>query len=431
MRLDGLFKAEKLNQVIVGYDLGNTTSQISYRLPDQDAPETAAVVAGEEKFNFPTMLGKRHEINQWVFGLEAQRLESEKKGIAVRGLFAAALEGKNIEVDGEFFDPVALLTLFVKRSFSLISGVCKPDEIGALMITVENLDHRCIEVLSTLVAGLRLKTEIICFQSHTESFYHYTVHQEKELWLHDVILCDFGGASLKSYCLECNRRTSPIVAFVDENVHEDLKAPHKALTDNEKVDMDASFTAIMKHLHEGRILSCVYLIGEGFNENWYKGTVRYLCRTSRVFLGNNLYSKGACYAMAERLGMDTSAKDYVFLGNEKLKSNIGMKVLRQGKPSYYVLLDAGINWFEAYKECEFILEDGYSFSIMITPLTGREVKEVEILLDDMPKRRSRATKVSLRISLKSESVAEVAIEDLGFGQIYEATHKTWTKELVL
>lgn len=431
MRLDALFKPEKLNQVIVGYDLGNITSQISFWHPDREGPETAAVVAGEEQYNFPTILGKRHEINQWVFGLEAERLESEKKGVAVRGILDAALAGRNMEVDGESFDPVALLTLFVKRSFSLIGGVCKPDEIGALMITVENLDHRCIEVLTALAAGLRLKTEIICFQSHTESFYHYTVHQEKELWIHDVILCDFGSTSLKTYCLECNRRTSPIVAFVDENVHEDLTMPVRALTDNEKVDMDASFTSIMQHLHQGRIISSVYLIGEGFTENWYKGTVRYLCRTSRVFLGNNLYSKGACYAMADRLGKDASVRDYVFLGNEKLKSNIGMKVLRQGVPSYFVLLDAGINWFEAYKECEFILEDGYSFSILITPLTGKEVREVEILLDDMPKRRARATKVSLRISLKSESVAEVAIEDLGFGQIYEATHKTWTKEIYL
>nr|MCR4705174.1 hypothetical protein [Lachnospiraceae bacterium] len=343
MRLDALFKPDKLNRVIVGFDLGNAVSQISYWHPDREGPETAAVVAGEEQYNFPTVLGKRLEINQWVFGLEAERLQSEKKGVLVRNLFDSALAGDNVEVDGEYFDPVALLTLFVKRSFSLIAGVCKPDEIGALMITVENLDHRCIEVLSALAAGLMLNTDKIFFQSHTESFYHFTVHQEKELWSRDVILCDFAGASLKTYCLACNRRTSPIVAFVDENVHEELKAPERSLSDQEKLDMDAAFTAVVQHLHEGRIISCVYLIGDGFNENWYKGCVRYLCRTSRVFLGNNLYSKGACYAVAERLGVDTTAGDYVFLGNEKLKSNIGMKVLRRGTPSYFVLLDAGIN----------------------------------------------------------------------------------------
>lgn len=435
MLLDGMFKPGKLNQVIVGFDLGDYISQISYWQPDKEEPETASLVVGEEQYSFPTALSKRFEINQWVYGKDATRLEKEKKGICVRRLLSLALEGEDVEVDGEYFNPVALLTLFMKRSFSLLSGVVSVDKIGALMITVERLDHRCIEVLSAVTEGLKLQTQNIFFQSHIESFYNYTIHQKADLWRHQVVLCDFENAYLKTYRLECNRRTTPIVAFVDEISYPELKRmpgiEEGPLPEDEKLARDSVFTSIMEGVCEGRLVSTVYLIGSGFDENWYINSVRFLCKGRRVFLGNNLYSKGACYALAERLNASEFSKNYVFLGNEKLKSNLGMRVLRGGKDSYYALLDAGVNWFEAYKECEFILEDGFSFSILVTPLTGKDVKELEIILDDMPERKQRATKVSLRIFLKAENIAEVVVEDLGFGQIYEATHKIWTKELQL
>ena len=50
-----------------------------------------------------------------------------------------------------------------------------------------------------------------------------------------------------------------------------------------------------------------------------------------------------------------NGKNHVYLGQDKLKSNIGMKVRRQGEESYQALLDAGINWYEAQNTMEFYL----------------------------------------------------------------------------
>ena len=38
----------------------------------------------------------------------------------------------------------------------------------------------------------------------------------------------------------------------------------------------------------------IYLTGEGFENNWYPNSLKVLCNGRRAFLGNNLYSKGAC-----------------------------------------------------------------------------------------------------------------------------------------
>lgn len=407
------------NKIIVGYDLGDRTSQISFFRMEEEEPQTASVVAGEEQYNFPTVLSKRREVNQWVYGREACRLADAGKGILVENLLTWAREGKEIEVGGENFDAIALLALFMKRSLALLGIPGVAEQIGTLMITVECLDHRTIEVLTQAVAMMQLKTEHIYFQSHMESFFCYMIQQPKELWQRQVLLCDYEMDRLGIYRMECNRNTTPMVAFIEDREYSQMKQE------------DQQLLQILEENCRERLLSSVYLIGAGFEGEWYQDSLRYLCRGRRVFRGNNLYSKGACYGAREKRLPETAAKQYVFLGNDKLKANIGMKVLRRGQASYYALLDAGTSWFEAQKQCEFILESGNSFSLLVTPLTGKENKEVEIILDNLPKRQERAARISMRISMKSEKEVLVVLQDKGFGEIYPATNKIWQEEFMI
>lgn len=49
----------KKNKVVVGFDLGNDYSQISYCRQDQSMPDTVSLVMGEEQYNIPTLLCKK------------------------------------------------------------------------------------------------------------------------------------------------------------------------------------------------------------------------------------------------------------------------------------------------------------------------------------------------------------------------------------
>lgn len=406
----------KKNRMIVGYDLGDKNSQISFCRMDGGEPESAAVVAGEEQYDFPTVLSKRKEVNQWVYGKEAQRLALSGKGILVDNLLTLARAGEEVEVGGEKFDAIALLALFMKRSLSLLGITAATEQIDTLMITVECLDHRTLEVLTQAVSIMQLQVEHVLFQSYVESFYHYMIHQPQELWQAQVLLCDLEAERLAVYRMECNRRTTPMVAFVEDKSYPGMK------------EDDAAFLEILKEHCDERLFSSVYLIGKGFDGEWYHDSLYYLCRGRRVFRGNNLYSKGACYGAREKRMPDKTVGQYVFLGNDKLKANIGMKVLRRGQDSYFALLDAGTSWFEAEKQCEFILESGNSFSIIVTPLNGKDSKAVEMVLHNLPKRGERATKIRMSVSMKSEKEVSVVLQDLGFGEIYPATQKTWQEE---
>lgn len=412
MRLPG---SEK---VIVGYDLGNKYAQIScYVTGSEEEIRTLSSVAGSSVYTIPLALSKRQGVNQWFYGSEAIRYAGEEEGILVENLLKLARDGEPVQIDGAPIDPVALLTLFLKRSLGLLSQVTNTERIGALMITCEELDHRMLEVLTAATEGLHLKTDQICFQSHVESFYYYNLYQPEELWRHKTILCEYGEASIRTYCMECNRHTTPVVAYMEER-----EFPFPVPESDEKMQ------EIAKKLCENQMISSVYLIGEAFSRDWMKESLRYLCKGRRVFQGNNLFSKGACYGMMERLTPGENGKNHVFLGRDKLKSNIGMKVLRQGEESYQALLDAGINWYEAKNTMEFYLLEGRAVEILITSLTGKGNRIARIVPEEL---QEGIIRLRISVEMRDDTHLKVELEDLGFGTFRAATHHIWKEEIEL
>lgn len=425
----------KLNsgEIVVGFDLTDTYSQISVGLVDGDKVETLAAVAGSNNYRIPTALFKRKEVNQWFAGREAIRnRDNEQDGFFVDRLLESAAEGEEIKVGEELFNPSALIALFMKRTLALVSMVAPLNRIVSFTVTVDNLDNRLIGVLSEAVASLGLKTQNIYFQSHMESFYYYNIYQDVNLWEKNVLLIDFSGEHVKSYRMECNKNTSPIVAFIDPNSYPHFLTANleDMLPDTEEARaVDARLLKIVEESTDGRSFSAIYFIGENFKQNIFKDSVRFMCRKGRVFEGNNLYSKGAAYSAKNRVAKTILSESHVFLGNDKLKSNVGINVIRHGENSYMALLDAGVNWFEAKAECEVILDKGNKLSFVITPLTGKNPEVVEITLFDLPKRPPKTSRLKLSLSMVSENTMQVLVKDLGFGELFPASEIEW-KEVI-
>ena len=422
--------------VLVGYDLNNGFSQISCLVyGDENAEiETVATVMGTKQYNIPMALCKPKDSGKWLYGKEAINSAGEEDDFLVTDLWELVRKGDMVMVEGENLDPVALLALFIKRSLSLMSFITTPENIGAIMFTVDKLDDRMVEVLAKATANLNLNTRHIYFQSHTESFYYFILHQPEDLWNYQVLACEHDGKQLKTYRMERNKRTTPIVALIEEQTVDSIRLPDDDEEDAVKENLyslaDEMFMDILKVQCDERIVSCAYLLGDGFRNDWAKESLRFLCRNRRVFQGNNLFSKGACFAMLEKLDPSDVGKAHIFLGADKLKSNVGMTVLKRGKESYYALLDAGENWYEVHKECEFLLEgEENTISFLITPLTGKSARVQEIALEGAPVREGAFGRYEMVLSMSSVECIEAKITDLGFGELFPAAGKVWRKQV--
>lgn len=435
------------DKIIIGYDLGDDFSQISYCYLSQGSEvETLSSVAGEEYYNIPTVLCKRQGTKQWLFGREALRFaqENPQEAILVEKLLSLATAGEQVQIDGEGYEPVALLTLFMKRSLGLLSMVSAQERIVAMMITCRELDSGLIAVLNRTVTGLGLGYTRVYYQSYAESFYHYMIYQPKDLWTYQTVLFDYREDGIHSMRMECNRRTTPIVAYVHQQEYAfpwESCLPETGGTDSDRLQqLDLELLEVLRQECEERLVSSVYLIGESFAGEWMSRSLKYLCKGRRVFQGVNLYSKGAVYCLQEKHFGSETGREYVFLGRDKLKYNIGMKVLRQGEESYYALLDAGVNWYEARFSCEFYVQREALVELVITPLIAGSAFQVPIILKELPLGSGAGVReggcgacelarVRMQLYLEGENQLCAELEDLGFGEIRPAAGLRWQQEI--
>ena len=155
-----------------------------------------------------------------------------------------------------------------------------------------------------------------------------------------------------------------------------------------------------------------------------KQSVSFLCRGRRAFIGKNLYSKGACYAAAVRAGQEEWP--YVYMGDNEMKVNVSLKVLRRGNQEFFTLLRAGDNWYEAVGECEVILAGEPEISFWLQLPNSREAKIEKLTLADLPDRPRRATRLRIHAKPLSDHEVQVQIRDMGFGELFKSSDKTWT-----
>ena len=92
------------------------------------------------------------------------------------------------------------------------------------------------------------------------------------------------------------------------------------------------------------------------------------------------------------------------------------------------MISAGINWYMARHQCEFILDDVRDLVLYSKSQSG-EMMEHRIALPGLPNRPNRATRLRLSLSFKSRDKCLVRLQDLGLGGLYPATDKTWDAEI--
>ena len=439
-----------INGFILGMDLDDRYAQISCWLPGEQKPETLSAEAEGEEYMIPAVLCRRTDRDVWTYGREALQTAERGEGVLVDHLLSSALQGKKVEAGGEIFEATALLALFIKRSLSLLGGTSRGalrgyrglEKADFFMFTFEKVDRQVLEMVERVALLLSLSPERVSCQSRAESFFYYNINQPEELWRHLCMICDFGGRTLKTMLFEANHHTRPATVTVSEeeqasltrHIPEGKEYEVKEPSGEMAEEMDEAFLALFQKLSAGKIIDTIYLIGDGFEGNWYQKTLSALCMNRRVFRGNNLYSKGACYGggyKAAQKSRQKAGQEYVYLGADMLKVNLGLDAVKRGEDIYFSLLDAGMNWFDARGECDFLLDQDYAFSLRLSPVSGRKARQIVVTLSGVPERPPGTTRIHLTVSCPDAETVKLRMEDKGFGDFFPSSGLAWEESFSL
>lgn len=408
----------EIKNLIFGFDFGEKESQICcFDRAEKDAV-SIPVRKGAFGETFPTALFKEAGRDKWYAAAGTDREDdTDTELLEVVNLYEVCTNEQPYMLGETSYHPGELLAMFLKASLQA-AGVPEPGlQIAGITVTVAKLTRAFVKNLRYAYELLGVPRGRAYLQEYAESFYYHTLYQKPEFWNRKVAMFRFEANDVTFYSLEVNRKTKPALVSVKKGKTQTL---HEAAFQRDK-----DFSRLISESFENDIYSSVYLVGEGFERSWAEGSVRLLCRNQRhVFGGTNLFARGACYTAREK-AEERKLKGYLFMGNALVHHNVGMEMIIAGSPAYYQMIQAGVNWYEAEKECELILDDTDELVFVVSDMESGKKSRYTMELPGLPKRPARTTRLRLKLEYETPRRCEITVEDLGFGEMFPKSGKIW------
>lgn len=407
-------------KLLVGYDLCEDYTQISCFSYKAMEPVQVSIRENDENYMIPTVLGLRHDTKQWLVGDEAVSCVAAGSGTLVENLLDKIM-WEEVDIAGQKLSGTILLEKYLRKTLTIIKNYFPTEQITKLVVTMRNTDPEVVEKVYEALSGLGLERDRAVVMSHAGVYLYYALNQDKSLWMNDVGAFEFSREGLCFYQIHMNRRTKPIIAGIINKDYSDRM--NISMLKQKDISPDYIFENIANEALYKHIITTLYLTGRAFEEDWVKEVTKNLCVGRRVFVGQNLYTKGACYAAKELAG-DRSLEDFILLNNDMIMCSIAVRVYCDTTYQDVDLVQPGENWFEVDKSIEVIPDNSSELEIVIKSIMTAEVSRKVITINNFPKRPNRMTRWRIRIICKDKSTALLTVSDLGFGEVYQESGQT-------
>ena len=195
---------------------------------------------------------------------------------------------------------------------------------------------------------------------------------------------------------------------------------------NDTYQMDLDFAKIGEYEMKKAYISSVFLTGVGFTNKWMKKSTNVLCQGRRVFVGQNIYTKGACY---RAVGGEYREfyDDYFVETKENVLFDVGIS-LEDENDTFVPITTGGSQWYNTHGRQVVIMDDTDKITIVYKNHKTEEEKREFVRIHGLPKRPNKTTKLSLEVEFDNPHEGAVIIKDLGFGKLFPTTNKIYRKE---
>lgn len=415
----------RVKELIIGYDLCNDYIQIScYNQKTQDM-DTICYIGEKMMDRVPAVLCRLYEDRSWVCGYDAWKAVNEHRGTLVEN-FVDALESKTaIMVDDDFYSSAELVRIFMTESLKLLTKYYPHWCVGRLTVAVESLGKNTVEALKSLCGAMGFDEHRLTVINHVSAYEHYALNQKKELWQHDVGLFDYSHRGMTYYHLAISKKRMPIAVMA-------TTVPLTEYFDGSEIgqagppELDRRFLEVVRKVTANKIISTVYLTGEGFEGNWAKISLKNLCHHRKGFIGSNIFSRGACYYSLMAAGF-LGEGSFIALNEDVISKTIYIRGSRKREITNEEIVQAGQVWYDVQAETDFITDGMDHVTIHLMDYLSRRERSIQISLEGLEEEEKRPDKTGhfkLRIRFDDPSHCHVYLSDNGFGEFYYPSKKT-------
>jgi hypothetical protein len=402
-------------KLIVGYDLCEDYTQISCFSYKSLEPIPISTRDEDELNLIPTALCVKADTKQWLFGDEAIACGANNSGIVVKNLLDKLAKGTQLQLYDQTFSAESLMEKYFRKTLMLLKKYFPTEQITKLVVTVRNTNRSLVEGIYAALAILGLEKDRVVVMSHAGAYLYYALNQDKSLWMNDVGLFDYNEEGLLYYQIKLNSRNRPMIASLNKADYShilNIKMLREKREDPAYIFENIANTTLYK-----KLVTTLYFTGKGFDGGWADEAIKGLCTGRRVFMGQNLFTKGACYA-AKELSGDRKLEEFLLLNDDMITGSVEVRVYKDTKLQEVALAKPGDLWYEVNKSIEVIPEGEAELELILRSVLTKEVVREKIHLTKLANRPERMTRLEINLTCKDQSTGIITINDLGFGEIY-------------
>lgn len=421
-REEDVFMDNRIKELILGYDLCNDYIQIScYNQKTQDM-DTICYIGEKMMDRIPAVLCRLYSDRSWVCGYEAWKAVNEHRGVLVENFVDALEPEQSITVDGDIYSGAGLVRIFMQESLKLLTKYYPHWAVGQLTVSVEKLGQNTVEALKALSAEMNFDESRLSVINHVSAYEHYALNQKHELWQHDVGLFDYSHRGMTYYHLAISKKRMPVTVMA-------TTVPLTEYFDGSEIgqmappELDRRFLEVVRQVTANKIISTVYLTGEGFEGNWAKISLKNLCHHRKGFIGSNIFSRGACYYSLLAAGL-LEEGSFIALNDDVISKTIYIRGSKKREMMNLELVQAGQIWYDVQAEAFFIPDGMDHVTIHLMDYLSKRERSFQIPLQSFggdEKRPDKTRYFHIQLCFDDASNCRVSLKDMGFGEFYPAS----------
>lgn len=284
--------------------------------------------------------------------------------------------------------------------------------------TMEDTSRQCRKHLEELLDEDFKKRHSVNVITHFRSFVEYVFHQERAVWDRNTLLLDYSENVLR-YILVEQIRPSRQKAY--RAVLKEMNLEEQGIHEDDE-NRDYHFSRLMKQFLVKNPAHIIFLTGRGFEGNWMKKTLTYLCAGRRVFMGQNLYANGACLL---GLGPVQLMEDGMLLkqGPDMVYHTIGILTQESGKAKYVPITSIGREWYNTVGTVDIILDKSQKVEFFYHNTKENEMESAACEIRDLPARPPKTTRIRIEVQFTAQTEGVILLKDMGFGSMFPGTGK--------
>lgn len=416
-----------MQKLYLGMDVCAENTQLSYFNQQTREPESICQLNTVDTYLLPNVAFFGEETKHWYVGSEALEHRFHQKGTMLEQVMEKLETTEKMIFQETTYTYEDVLLVILKGHIMEFLNRYEDAQIERLVVTVYRYSNALFRVLHMLQDELSLYGDKFFIIGHTSAYLHFIFQQPESLRNNSVGLFDYGPEGLEFYRVDIARRTTPQIVTVEHKNYRE-RMQYYRLYDNKR-ELDQRFLEIVQEVLREAYMSAVYLTGVGFTEMWANESQNVLCNGRRVFVGQNIYTKGACYA-AYIGSYVINPNKYIVNAEDMVHSDVGI-LMGDATDTFLPIARGGREWYNMRGKIYVCLDDTNRIELLYKNHYSQDAMREIIEIHGLPSRPNKTTRLSLEVEMYSGTKGAVVIRDEGFGKLYPTTNKIYRKEFVL